>query len=175
MGGLLPVTGYNKNGIVSSKLSVYLPNYTVNNNTEKEKYIKILSLTSGTVCLYLSIYSTRVDSYFSHVEVEIYRHSTSDSIIKGAYQVLSKHSETYTPKFYIDKQNNDLYMSLKEYMSSTIFIRAMEGDVSGILFDCATETGTIEGFTLLTSNFQWFNKLRKGIEYVMPLRKGFLG
>ena len=45
-------------------------------------------------------------------------------------------------------------MSLKEYMSSTIFIRAMEGDVSGILFDCATETGTIEGFTLLTSNFQ---------------------
>ncbi len=53
MGGLLPVTGYNKNGIVSSKLSVYLPNYTVNNNTEKEKYIKILRLTSGTVCLYL--------------------------------------------------------------------------------------------------------------------------
>ena len=31
VGELLPVTGYNKNGIVSSKLSVYLPNYTVNN------------------------------------------------------------------------------------------------------------------------------------------------
>ena len=154
MGELLPVTGYNKNGIVSSKLSVYLPNYTVNNNAEKEKYIKILSLTSGTVCLYLSIYSARVDSNFSHVEVEIYRHSTSDSIIKGAYQVLSKYSETYTPKFYIDKQNNDLYMSLKEYMSSTIFIRAMKGAVSGILFDCATETETIDGFTLLTSKFQ---------------------
>ena len=88
---------------------------------------------------------------------------------------MSKYSGTYTPKFYIDKQNNDLYMSLKEYMSSTIFIRAMEGAVSGILFDCATETETIDGFTLLTSKFQWFNKLRKGIEYVMPLRKGFFG
>lgn len=154
MGELLPVTGYNKKGTVSNKLSVYLPNYTVNNDTEKEKYIKILRLTSGIVCLYLSVYSTRVDSNYSHVEVEIYRHSTSNSIIKGASQVISQYSETYTPKFYIDKQNNDLYMSLREYMSSTIFVRAIKGSVSGISFDCATETETVEGLTLLTSKFQ---------------------
>lgn len=151
MEGLLPKATYNKAGILSQTNSVYLP-LSIINNSEGLKYIKIARLTGTIVSLYLSLFSERVDGNTSNCEVLVYRHSSiGKNEIRGFSKTISEYANSYTPLFYIDKENNDLYISLKEYMTSTVFVRAIQGGVTSLEFDCKTTIDSVEGFTLLTN------------------------
>ena len=148
---LLPEASYNKAGILSRTNSVYLP-ISIKNDSPSLKYIKIVRLTGTIVSLYLSLFSERVDGNTSNCEVLVYRHSsTGKNDIRGFTKTISEYVNSYTPLFYIDKENNDLYISLKEYMTSTVFIRAIKGGVTSLEFDCKTTIDSVEGFTLLTN------------------------
>ena len=148
---LLPEASYNNAGILSRTNSVYLP-FSILNDSSKPKFIKIVRLTGTVVSLYLSLFSERVDGNTSNCEVLVYRHSsTGQNDIRGFTKTISEYVKSYTPLFYIDKENNDLYISLKEYMTSTVFIRAIKGGVTSLEFDCKTTIDSVEGFTLLTN------------------------
>lgn len=148
---LLPEASYNNAGILSRTNSVYLP-FSILNDSSNPKFIKIVRLTGTVVSLYLSLFSERVDGNTSNCEVLVYRHSsTGQNDIRGFTKTISEYVKSYTPLFYIDKENNDLYISLKEYMTSTVFIRAIKGGVTSLEFDCKTTIDSVEGFTLLTN------------------------
>ena len=148
---LFPEASFNNAGILSRTNSVYLP-FSILNDSSKPKFIKIVRLTGTVVSLYLSLFSERVDGNTSNCEVLVYRHSsTGQNEIRGYTKTVSELVNSYTPLFYIDKANNDLYISLKEYMTSSVFIRAIKGSATSLEFDCKTIIDSVEGFTLLTN------------------------
>ena len=148
MGELLPEAAYSKKGIISKKMSVYLPNYVIENNDKTSKYIKILRISSEVKCIYLSVFTSRVDGNTSNCEVLVYRHKDSGyPQIRGYVKIISEHLNLYTPKFYIDKTNNDLYISIREYTKATLIPRTISGNPeTGIEFDCRSIIESVEEF-----------------------------